>query len=130
MPKLCNVEGCSKRAKWKSDRTVPVVCLCDEHSQGLKDLSFVKIVNCPCKTCISENERDVKEASFGPIIKGKRKRWYCKTHAPRSKSIKKKIVKERRCVFSDCFITANFMDGNSNKVQFCKKHIPRIFNNS
>ena len=124
MPKLCNIKNCSKRAKWKSENTVPIVCLCEEHSHALNTVSFVKIANCPCKTCVVENVRDVKEASFGPIIKGKRKRWYCKTHAPKSRLIKQKVVKERLCTFSDCFVTANFTDGKSKKIQYCKKHIP------
>jgi len=90
MPRYCNIKDCKKVSKWKSEGTIPTIHLCDTHSKAIEEVTFIKIVNSPCRTCVAEKKQDIREASFGPIIKGKKKRWYCKQHIPIDRMIQKK----------------------------------------
>ena len=130
MPRKCTVEGCTKFAKWKEACSSVLKSLsvysCNEHVECLRGVQMIRIVNSPCKTCIIENPLCVKEASFGPIIDGKRTRLYCKLHKPiDNRLIKKKIVKTRRCVFPKCSTTPSFTDGTNKSRIYCKEHRPK-----
>ena len=114
MPRKCTVKECKKYAKWKStnEQNVQefVIYSCNEHMHCLQGITLVRVVSNPCKICTIETPNDITEATYGPIINGKRTRHYCKRHVPihRKRSIKKKIVKTRRCVY--CYTTPSYTD--------------------
>ena len=124
MPNYCNIKECKKISKKKSKDTIPTLYLCAAHSKLFEEIEFVKIVNTPCRTCITENNETIKEASFGPIVNGIKKRWYCKKHIPNDKLFQKKVTPPRLCIFPECYITANFKNPVTKKIQYCKAHIP------
>lgn len=124
MPRYCNIKECKKVSKWKSDHTIPTLYLCDLHSKIFDEMKFVKIVNSPCKTCLAENKENIREASFGPVVKGIKKRWYCKEHVPSDKIVQKKVSPPRLCIFPECYVTANFKNPVTKKIQYCKTHAP------
>ena len=124
MPRYCNIKDCKKVSKWKSEGTIPTIHLCDTHSKAMEEITFIKIVNSPCRTCVAEKKQDIREASYGPIIKGKKKRWYCKQHVPIDRMMQKKANNPRTCIFPDCYITANFKNPVTKKIEYCKTHVP------
>ena len=93
MTRLCFIKECKKQSKWFSE--TPVWYLCSQHAELFHDFPLQKIVNNPCKTCLSEKSDCVTEATFGPLVNGKFTRMYCKKHVPSDKNIFKKTVKKR-----------------------------------
>ena len=74
MPRLCNIQNCLKTCKWKSIQTNPTIYICNDHSKLLKDISFQKIVNSPCKKFLNKKVLNIKEARYGTLVKGKIKK--------------------------------------------------------
>ena len=128
MPRTCNIEGCKKTAKLMSDNTKPVVYLCnlndEAHNQRRDGLTFKKLVNSPCITCVSSNQQDVKEATFGPIVQGKLKRMYCKAHSDTNASVVGKQIKIRQCEHAGCETQPSYCVPGETVRRFCKKHKP------
>ena len=126
MPRTCQITGCIKTAKLVCDTTNPSTYMCqikdDEHDQKRLGLIFKKLVNSPCMTCISLNNENVKEATFGPIIDGKLKRMYCKEHCNNVNFVVKKSL--RRCEYSGCEVQPSFCAPGTTTRKFCKKHKP------
>ena len=128
MPRTCNIKGCKKTAKLMCESTTPPTYLClmkDEvHNQRKEGLTFKKLVNCPCITCVNLNEQNVKEATFGPIVEGKLKRMYCKQHIDKDGNtiVGKKAI--RRCEYEGCQIEPSFCLPGDTARKFCKKHKP------
>ena len=127
MPRTCQIKGCKKTAKLMSENITPPLYLCqlkdDEHNERRLGLTFKKLVNSPCITCVDLNEENVKEATFGPLIEGKLKRMYCKAHSNVHENItgKKSI---RRCEHDGCEIEPLFCAEGETTRKFCKKHKP------
>ena len=130
MPRKCQIQGCEKTAKLRSNDGDPIKYFCltsnDEHNSSKTGLTFTKIVNCPCQTCVSLAVEDVKEATYGPIVNGKLKRMYCKHHISKNESaqIVPKIAIVRQCVFEGCQLQPSFCLPGETKRKFCKKHKP------
>ena len=121
MPRTCQIKGCKKTAKLRSN-TDPVKYFCktsdDEHNDSKQGLSFTKLVNSPCQTCVSSGVEEIKEATYGPMVDGKLKRMFCKKHVTTdsSASIASKIVKVRRCEFEGCLLQPSFSLPGETKV--------------
>ena len=113
MPRTCQIKGCKKTAKLMSENITPPLYLCqlkdDEHNERRLGLTFKKLVNSPCITCVDLNEENVKEATFGPLLEGKLKRMYCKAHSNVLENMtgKKSI---RRCEHDGCEIEPRFLN--------------------
>ena len=129
MPRTCQIEGCKKTAKLRSN-TDPVKYFCktsdDEHNNSKQGLSFTKLVNSPCQTCVSSGVEDVKEATYGPLVDGKLKRMFCKKHVTTDSNapIASKIAKVRQCEFEGCQLQPSFSLPGETKRKFCKLHKP------
>ena len=78
MPRKCIIDECKKNVKWRV-LGPDVIHLCNDHAYLYAE-DVTKIVNNPCQTCVTETPRRVREATFGPIVNGKRTRIYCKLH--------------------------------------------------
>ena len=122
MPRKCIIDECKKNVKWRVT-CADVIHLCNDHAYLYAE-DITKIVNNPCQTCVTEMPRRVREATFGPIVNGKRTRIYCKLHSPNHRSIKKKIVQHQKCIVPSCPVTASFNDGFHKKRVYCKSHRP------
>ena len=129
MPRTCQIEGCKKTAKLKSNSD-PVKYFCktsdDDHSNGKTGLTFTKLVNSPCQTCVSLDAEDIKEATYGPMINGKLKRVFCKKHVTIDSitPIASKVAKVRQCAFEGCQLQPSFCLPGETKRKFCKIHKP------
>lgn len=129
MPRFCQIEGCKKTAKLKST-TDPVKYFCktsnDDHKNSKSGLSFTKIVNSPCQTCVSLDVEDIKEATYGPMVNGKLKRLFCKKHITKDSSdpIVSRTTKARQCAFEGCQLQPSFCLPGEAKRKFCQEHKP------
>ena len=127
MPRMCQIKGCKKTAKLKCDATTPTTYLCqvkdDAHEEKRNGLSFQKLVNSPCNTCVSMDVENIKEATFGPMVDGKLKRMYCKEHSDMHENItgKKSL---RRCEHEGCETEPAFCAAGETVRKFCRKHKP------
>ena len=128
MPRICNKEGCVNVAKWICVDIHPNVYVCNNDILDFHGKHLIKIVNNPCKICISEKIDRVKEATYGPLINGKLKRIYCKQHAPTNHLIKRKFVSRRVCQYPGCFTSPSFTNGIDLKRRYCKLHVPKKLN--
>ena len=126
MPRTCHVKGCKKTAKLMCESTTPPTYLCllkdDDHDQRRVGLTFKKLVNSPCITCVSSNQENVKEATFGPVVDGKLKRKYCKEHSDMDKNnIGKNVI--RRCEYIGCEIEPTYCRPGESARKFCMRFI-------
>lgn len=130
MPRTCNIKGCKKTAKLMCESTTPPTYLCllkdDAHDQRRDGLTFKKLVNSPCITCVSSNQENVKEATFGPVVEGKLKRLYCKEHGDTygNVNIVGKQAKVRQCEHIGCEIQPSFCMPGETTRRFCNEHKP------